>query len=128
MLLLAPALLSLVAALPHVARSVNPLPGYEDTPRGAVCNHTVVAGAVLNSCAQKVVLLECAPPTGPDGGPYAYTCPGLPDHTPYCNTEFRPAEHKFVAACTQPYEYATGCTETYDEEVFRYECPWDGRL
>lgn len=128
MLALFTALLSLVAAYPsNVARSNNPLPGYKDAPQGAICNHTVVEHAVLNSCEQATVLLDCQFQTSPPNGPYLYQCPGLPMSTPYCNTEFRPAEHKFVAACTAPFAYEIGCTETYDNDVFRYECPWDGQ-
>lgn len=129
MLVVLTALLSLVAAAPAdvVARDVNPLPGYTGAPSGAVCNHTVELGGVINSCTQKIILLECHAESEPEGGPYVYRCPAVKDGEPYCNTAFLPAEHQFQAACTAPFQYATGCTETYDNGAFIYACPWDGK-
>lgn len=39
------------------------------------------------------------------------------------------SEHTFVADCMLPVAYDEACTETEDvgNDVWHYECPWDGQ-
>lgn len=137
MLLLAITLPSMVVAVPTPGSSdaqhssvssvsSASLSEYSPIPGGTACNHTVYPDVVVDSCPERAVLPNCtAQEPETKDGLFVYICPPLEGETPYCNTPYSFIESKFATDCTRRFDFGSECSESVDNGVFRYGCPWD---